>query len=93
MSNSTNGRHSVNSTGTFDCSPLHRKISELEKCNRILTNINLSNTGKIAALENKLNEIKMQINKHRTWTGMKWEQNPLAVFVADRIISIIKGEK
>lgn len=90
--NSTNGKFTLNCSGASDNYPLHTKISELTECNKILAQVNLNNAGKIAGLENKLNEIEMQINKHRTWTGIEWEQNPLAVFVANKILAIISGE-
>jgi hypothetical protein len=36
-----------------------------------------------------LHAIQSIINRHRTWTGMGWAQNPLASFVADKINKII----
>jgi len=48
----------------------------------------LKNQNKV--LRDALEKVEMQINRHRTWTGMGWKQNPLADFVAVKISTIIQ---
>lgn len=75
-----------------DYEELEAENKKLLEDREILLKRSIETIAEISELNNKLMTIKIQIEKHRVWTGQNWKQNHLADFVAEKILKIIEKE-